>query len=149
MKLFLRKLETEITIDAPIERVWSILEDFDRYPEWNRFCRKVETTKEIGDPFVMTIYMKPTSKPIIQTEIFSDYKPPNVVGWSLDWGFALKTHRIQELSVNKDGKTHYYTYDKFWGVLTPLVMLLYKKDMMNGFVMVAKALKERAEANDL
>ncbi|NNC95937.1 MAG: SRPBCC domain-containing protein [Chitinophagales bacterium] len=146
MKLFYKKLQTEIKINAPIEIVWNILEDFEAYRVWNSFCRKVETTKEIGDPFIMTIYMKPDSKPIIQKEIFSDYEPPHTVGWKLNWGVALKTHRIQTLSKVDDRNTHYYTHDEFWGLLTPLVMLLYKNDMMKGFRNVAGELKDRAES---
>jgi len=29
----MKKLYTEIIIDAPVDKVWSILVDFDRYPD--------------------------------------------------------------------------------------------------------------------
>jgi uncharacterized protein YndB with AHSA1/START domain len=138
------KITSEIQINAPIEKVWSILEDFENYGKWNHFCPGVETTKRIGDPFIMTVHMKPGKKPIIQKEVFSDYEPPHVVGWSLDWGIWLKTHRIQRLE-ERDGGTYYYTEDLFWGLLTPLVMALYEKDIQRGFDDVAKALKEESE----
>ncbi|MEM7548678.1 MAG: SRPBCC domain-containing protein [Bacteroidota bacterium] len=141
----MQKIIAESTINAPIEVVWDILENFDNYHTWNDFCPKAETTKVIGDPFVMTVYMKPDQKPIIQKETFSDYEPLKRVGWSLDWGFWLKTHRIQDLKKLDDTKTHYYTEDKFWGLLTPLVMALYRKDVQRGFDFVAKALKDKAE----
>jgi hypothetical protein len=140
-----QSITAEITIHANIETVWNILEDFDRYGEWNDFCPKVETTKKVGDPFVMTVYMHPGKKPIIQHEIFSDYEPPYKVGWALDWGILLKTHRVQVLKKIDENTTHYFTEDKFWGLLTWLVMLLYRKPVQRGFDFVARAIKERAE----
>ena len=37
-----REIATEIEIDAPPARVWSVLTDFSSYPEWNTFLRWVE-----------------------------------------------------------------------------------------------------------
>lgn len=141
----MKKIIAESTINAPIDIVWDILEDFDNYHTWNDFCPKIETSKVVGDAFIMTVHMKPGKKPIIQKEIFSDYEPLRRVGWSLNWGIFLKTHRIQDLTKIDKNTTHYYTEDKFWGLLTPLVMLLYKKDVQRGFDFVAKALKEKSE----
>lgn len=138
-------IKTEITINAPQKKVWKILEDFESYGEWNRFCSKVETSKKIGEPIIMTIQWHPKSKAFLQKEFFSDYEAPNIVGWKLNWGIFLKSHRIQKLSTIDENTSHYYTEDKFWGLLTPLVMLLYRKAMQRNFEEVAIALKERAE----
>lgn len=35
----MRRITTETTIDAEPARVWEVLLDFDRYPEWNPFLR--------------------------------------------------------------------------------------------------------------
>lgn len=141
----MQTIQAEITIQANIHTVWQILEDFENYHTWNLFCPKIETTKKIGDPFIMTVYLSRGRKPIIQKEIFSDYEPPQKVGWSLNWGIWLKTHRIQVLTAKDENTTHYYTEDKFWGLLTPLVMWLYRSDIQQGFDFVASALKETAE----
>ena len=37
-----------VTIQAPAEWVWSILVDFERYSEWNRFCPQIKSTLELG-----------------------------------------------------------------------------------------------------
>ncbi len=145
----MQSITAEITIQAPLEKVWNILEDFEHYHEWNYFCPKVQTTKVVGEPFVMTVYMKPGKKPIIQKEVFSDYEPRKAVGWSLDWGVWLKTHRIQTLEAIDENTTHYFTEDKFWGWLTPLVMFLYRQDVQRGFDFVAKALKAKAENKEI
>ena len=141
----MQAVESEITINADIQTVWEILEDFDNYHTWNDFCPKIETNKVIGGPFIMTVNLTPGKKPVISKEIFSDYEAPHVVGWKLDWGFLLKTHRIQELKQIDENTTHYYTIDKFWGLLTPLVMWLHGKNVKRGFDFVSKALKEASE----
>ena len=74
-------IETEIEINASREKVWSVLSDFENYHHWNPFCTKLETTKVIGDPVVMTVHLTPGKKPIIQKEILSDYKSPVETGW--------------------------------------------------------------------
>ena len=37
----MRQISTEIEINAPVETVWSILTDFDKYPDWNPFVKSV------------------------------------------------------------------------------------------------------------
>ena len=37
-----------VIIQAPAELVWSILVDFERYSEWNRFCPQIKSTLELG-----------------------------------------------------------------------------------------------------
>jgi hypothetical protein len=40
--MLLAELFTMTEIEAPAERVWHILTDFARYPEWNPFIRRIE-----------------------------------------------------------------------------------------------------------
>ena len=37
-----KQLRTEIAIDAPPERVWAVLTDFERYGEWNPFVPSLQ-----------------------------------------------------------------------------------------------------------
>jgi len=43
-----RHIDTEIEIAANPQRVWTVLADFARYPEWNRFLLWVEGRLEEG-----------------------------------------------------------------------------------------------------
>ncbi|MEO1714214.1 MAG: SRPBCC family protein, partial [Bacteroidota bacterium] len=36
----MRHLETSITIDAPMQTVWKVLTDLEKYPSWNPFIQK-------------------------------------------------------------------------------------------------------------
>src|SRR5665647_1463588 len=41
-------LSTHIEIEAPVERVWAILSDFEAYPTWNPFIRKISGALKVG-----------------------------------------------------------------------------------------------------
>src|SRR3989441_2697855 len=42
------ELRTEVEIDAPAERVWAVLLDFERFPDWNPFIRRVHGDAQVG-----------------------------------------------------------------------------------------------------
>lgn len=41
-------LTTEIEIHAPAERVWTIFSDFEAYPTWNPFIRRISEALKVG-----------------------------------------------------------------------------------------------------
>src|SRR5688572_7113737 len=44
----MKNLETEIIINATAEKVWGVLTDFEKFPEWNPFILSIEGKKEAG-----------------------------------------------------------------------------------------------------
>src|SRR5438093_13768282 len=42
------ELRTEIEIDAPAERVWAVLLDFERFSDWNPFIRSIRRQALVG-----------------------------------------------------------------------------------------------------
>ncbi len=42
-------LSTTIEINAPADRVWTILMDFPRYPNWNPFLRQIDGEPTVGN----------------------------------------------------------------------------------------------------
>jgi hypothetical protein len=45
---------TDVTIDAPAERVWRVLSDFSRYPDWNPLIRRIEGKLELDSTLTVT-----------------------------------------------------------------------------------------------
>lgn len=139
---------TTIEIDAPRARVWSILVDLERYPEWNPFTPCVEASLKIGEPVILHVQMKPGQKTMRQPEVMTSY----VEGQELGWGTTmmhralLHANRTQKLIDLGSGRTRYESVDRFQGAMVPLVMALYGKHVQRGFDETAAALKRRAEA---
>src|SRR5690348_16322240 len=52
-----RRIDTQIIIDAPPQRVWAVLIDFARYPEWNPFIRRIQGEPKAGG--TLSVEMKP------------------------------------------------------------------------------------------
>ena len=137
-----------VEINAPREWVWDILSDLERYPEWNPFTYKIEGSLEVKQLVDLHVRM-PKRGDRVQTEIVETVDSPNQLAWgmTLSSKFILSALRVQRLESLSEYRCTYITSDVFSGVLSPLVYLLFYRDVHNGFNQVAQALKDRAESS--
>lgn len=135
-----------VEINAPREQVWAILTDLKQYPQWNPFTYRVETTLAIGDPVDLYVRFKKRGE-VSQKEQVRIVQKPERLAWGMKMGarFILCAQRDQVLTALDDRRCTYQTWDAFSGLLTPLVMALFKSDIEGGFNAMAEALKVRAE----
>jgi hypothetical protein len=141
-----RAISSEIEIDAPIDVVWSILRDFDSYPEWNPFTVSVKTSLEFGSPVDMQVKLRPP-KAMHQVENVSAVVEGERVCWGGKVGprWFISADRCQVLTDLGDGRTRYFTTDVFSGIGVGLMFLVVGHHVQRGFDDVARALKARAE----
>lgn len=144
----MRDIAASVEIGAPRARVWSILVDLSRYPEWNPFTPRVEASLKIGEPVILHVAMKPGKPTMRQPEVMTSYVEGEELGWGTTMGHRALLHanRTQRLVDLGGGRTRYDTVDRFEGALVPLVMALYGRHVQRGFDETAAALKKRAEA---
>ena len=140
-------IATEIEIDAPRARVWEILVDIARYPEWNPFTPRIEASLKIGEPVILHVAMKPGRGTMRQPEVMSSYVEGEELGWgtTMVHRSVLRANRTQKLTSIDDRRTRYVSVDRFEGAMVPLVMALYRRHVQRGFDETARALKKRAE----
>lgn len=136
------KIITEIQIDAPVEKVWEMLMDFETYPQWNPFVKSLEGDIRAGGSINVKLPGM-TFKPIIQV-----VKPNKEFRWLGHlWikGLFDGEHCFQ-LEEQADGKTRFIHSENFSGILVPLFrkQLLTKTKL--GFEAMNKSLKSRVEA---
>ena len=136
-----------VEIDAPAERAWQVLTDFERYGEWNPFTTRVGTTLEIGAPVDMHVWLGPL--PVRQAARISAIEPPRLLAWGVTMGprWLLVAHREQRLEELGDSRCRYVTSDAFNGLLVPLLVLLVGGFIRRGFDAMGAALKARAESS--
>ena len=141
----MQEITSKIIIQAPRQVVWEVLMDLDNYQSWNTFTPKVETNFEVGTDVILHVNMKGNGKLLKQKEQILWFKEGKSMAWGIPTIFPVKTERAQILRTVDSETTEYITYDKFWGVLTPLVMALYRKKIQQGFDDVAEGLKRHCE----
>lgn len=136
-----------VDIAAPVETVWQILVDFDRYSQWNRFTPAVACDGVLGSPVRMQVCF-PGAKPMTQVEVLNVLEAPRRLAWGMKMGTSavLVANRYQLLEVIGDGRTRYTTIDYISGLLAPVVRALYAEAMRAGFQLAADGLKAEAES---
>ncbi len=133
-----------VDIEAPIERVWEVLTDFERYGEWNPFTTRVDANLEVGASVSLHVVYGPFRlRPTARIEII---EPPTLLVWGVTMGasWLLTARREQRLDSLDESRCRYRTTDSLNGVLTPLIVLLYGRAIRRGFNAMAVALKARA-----
>ncbi len=138
----------QVTIDAPLEKVWHVLVAVGNYPAWNPFTPRVETTFVVGEPAILYVTMNERHQRI-QHEVITVFEPQQAFAWASIMGapFILKANRWQIVEAIDAQHTQYQTYETFDGLLVPLVMALYRRDIQRGFDAVGPALKQYVETS--
>lgn len=140
-----------IDINAPIEVVWSVMLDAERYGEWNPFVVRVETAQpaQVGNPITLHVRWA-NGKGAVSPERITAIEPPSdgqallayvYEGWPSKLGLVrgLREQRLTEIA----GGTRYDTVEFFSG---PLVALAGPARVADGFRRHAEGLKARAES---
>lgn len=137
-----------VDIDAPQQLVWDVLLDYPRYPEWNPYTVRVESTCRLGDP--VDLYLPDLLDPdrIMHTrEWVCLVDPPRQFAYEMRPTPELDVHARRDQYVEATGPRtcRYWTTDAFDGPLADLVMEHTGQWVKDGFDAVAHALKARAE----
>lgn len=140
------EIKTEILIHATTDSVWTILTNFDKYPNWNPFIKLIAGEVKAGNK--ITIRIEPpgakamTFKPKVLT--FETRKELSWLGHLLFAGLFDGAHKF-ELIDNGNETTTFKQSEKFNGLLVPLFKKQLETNTKNGFVAMNMKLKELAE----
>jgi hypothetical protein len=139
-------IESKITINAPIQKVWDVLSNFENYHQWNPFTPKIEVKNEIGSTVGLHVRLNPKSKKtILQKETLLAWEEGKRLEWGITNSWFVQTVRIQSLKIIDENTTEYYTSDAFEGPLTGLILFLYRNKIQIGFDDVCTGLKKQVE----
>ena len=144
--IFRRELYTEIVIQATAEAVWSVLTDFERYPDWNPFISRIEGRFTEGErltvKFVREGTKSMTFRPTVQySEAFRE------VRWMGHLILPLVfdgEHSFVITPIDR-GSIRFVQKEIFTGFLVPLLWRDLDTHTRGRFQRMNRALKERAE----
>ncbi len=145
-----------VDIGAPLELVWQVMLDTERYGEWNPFVERVETPQPpaVGNPIVLHVRWADGGT-VTSPERITAIEPPTTdadgvrrallsyrfVGWPSRLRM-LSAVRHQRLTQRPGGPTTYDTVEEFAG---PFVRFAGPARVEDGFRRHAAALRQRAE----
>ncbi len=143
----MKEVSAEIEIEAPAERVWQVLTDFAKFPEWNPFIRQMSGEVRTGAP--LEVRLEPPGgramsfKPkMINVETNREMR---WLGRLLIPGLFTGEHSFSIEALDEKG-VRFIQHEKFTGLLVPFMAKSLDKDTKSGFEAMNRALKERAES---
>ena len=150
-----RSAAATASIAAPLEVVWAVMLDLDRYPDWNPFVVQVDgpagRPAAVGDELVLHVRWA-GGRGVTTRERITRLEPPGAerrATLEYDFGGPLATlglvrgRRLQEVEGGPPGSTRYRTAERLHGLLAFAAPIGRVQD---GFERHAAALKARAEA---
>jgi hypothetical protein len=153
----MRTAAAEAIIAAPIDQVWAVMMDLERYPEWNPFTVRVECPggPRVGAPVKLHVRWADGSG-VVSPEKIARLEPPAKAGdgikrgvFGYNFGTILSTlnlvrsRRLQIVESLPDGKTRYRTEIELTGLLANLTPIA---KVQEGFDRQTAALKARCES---
>lgn len=150
LNVMAKEIKTELVIKASPEKVWQVLTDFNKYPEWNPFIKSLHGEMVLGSKFRVKI-QPPNGKEM-------EFKPTLLVyskNQEFKWlgHFGIKgifdgEHRFQLID-NVDGTTTFIQSERFSGILVPFLKKMLEIDTKNGFELMNEQLRKRVEYSSL
>jgi hypothetical protein len=142
-----KEIRTEILIQAPPEKVWAILTDFEKYPEWNPFIRSVTGEVAVGKEISILLTTPPDSSEMTFTPTVLVFEPNKELRWLGHFWFTglFDGEHKFELIDNGNGTTTFRQSEEFGGILVPFFSSKLDVDTVNGFKLMNEKLKELAE----
>lgn len=140
------ELESRIVIHSSPEDIWAVLTDFDTYPEWNPFIKKIQGVLREGSR--LTISMEPPGsvgmniKPVLLM-----VNPCNELRWLGHFLFPglLDGEHVFQILDKGDGTCLFIQREYFSGFLLPLIEKMMMKSTGEGFIQMNEALRDRVE----
>jgi hypothetical protein len=144
--------ESSIEIAAPVDLVWQVMIDVDRYREWNPFIVSIDSDGKITVGSSMTLHVRweggggaSSGERVTRMDAPIGGKGAfeySFTGWMHTLAMVRAT-RVQTVEELAPRSTRYHTRESFGGWLAGAIPL---KKVQRGFELHAQALKTRAES---
>jgi uncharacterized protein YndB with AHSA1/START domain len=137
------RYHVERRIDAPPERVWSLLTDASTYRDWNRAVVSIEGTIAPGNTISLVSIANP--KRIFKLHV-TEVTAPNRMVWSDGMPLGLFKGERTYLVMPREGVTHFEMTEEYTGLLAGAFTKAIP-DLSKSFNVFADSLKSAAEAH--
>src|SRR5262245_59725245 len=141
----MHRIDTNIEIRAPAERIWSILTDFAGYASWNPFVRSIEGAPKVGE--ILNVLIQPPGRKGMRfrPRVLAS-EPARELRWKgkvLIAGLFDGEHFFR--LAPGAGPVMFHQGEVFSGLLVPLMQSALDGPTRQGFIAMNEALKRKAE----
>jgi hypothetical protein len=141
----MKELRTEIEIQASPEKVWQVLTELDKYPEWNPFIHHAIGRATVGKAVDIDFQPDSTGMKLHCTVVKAE--PNKTLTWRYHVGADFLFNGEHSFSIEPIDERHVRFVDKevFNGLLVPLQAKDIDTNSKRGFEAMDQALKARVE----
>ena len=142
----MKEIENSIEIAASPERVWQVLTEFEKYPQWNPFIRRISGTIEEGSRLEVALGASGKSAMTFRPVLLKVR-----ANQEMRWLGRLLVPRIFDgehsfaIEPIDQSRVRFTQSERFSGLLVPVFARSMDADTQRGFAEMNKALKTRAE----
>ena len=142
----MKELKTSIEINANPEKVWRVLMDFEKYPQWNPFIKSIRGTPKVGEKIEAGIH-PPGQRDMTIKPILLKVEKNKELRWldHLLFPGIFDGEHIFMIEVLEKSKILFRHDEKFSGILVPIFWKSLHQHTRIGFMEMNQALKSRVE----
>ena len=142
----MKEIRTEIEINAPKEKVWEVLMDFEKHSEWNPFIKSITGQSILGGKLEVLLTPPESNEMTFKPKVVG-YREHEQFAWQgkLFIKGIFDGKHIFELS-DSEGGCRLVHREEFGGILAGALLSKVGENTKKGFEAMNTALKERVEA---
>ncbi len=144
----MKQIFTGIEINAPVEKVWTVLTNFKEYSKWNPFITSVIGDIKEGSKFIVTLEQEDSRPMVFKPKCikFEKNKEFKWLGHLFFSGIFDGEHAFELIKMSEE-KTNFIQKESFKGLLVPFLWKQLNTKTRKGFNAMNEKIKELSEIN--
>lgn len=146
----MNELRTELSLEAPAERIWELLTDLKLYPQWNPLFQRATGKMSVGEKLELEVHL-PDIDPFIVSPKIQSVEIRSGFCWKhtvLSVGFFTWKY-CAELEILAPDRLKFIQRSSFGGILGPLFSLGMKTSVMDGLIRMNEAMRRWGEKGNI
>ena len=141
----MKENRNEIEIQSTPERVWKVLTDFDKYPEWNPLLCRAEGKLIIGEKVNLTAKSASSEMNLLCTVL--TVEPNRQFSWvfHIVLPFLFRGEHVFKIEPIDEHRVRFVDCEIFHGLLVPLQVKNLETNAKPAMIAMGEALKARVE----
>ena len=141
----MKENRNEIEIQSTPERVWDVLADLDKYPEWNPLLCRAEGKLVVGEKVKLTAKSASSDMKLLCTVTRVELNRQFSWTFHVVLPFLFRGEHIFKIEPIDKHKVRFIDREVFHGLLVPLQAKNLETNAKPAMIAMGKALKERVE----